>query len=575
VQFLPHSGFKLKTVLFSLLLGGLLLITLGIGGSWSQDAPDSPGWTSFGIDGEIAYGPVRLDGYELFAIATTVTSEGDDRSSVAALQIRRNRIENRLKAQLQTLIAQGMAPEAVQVMPTTLNQQVAVQVVVDGKPSRPLITITALDAEIYGLTEAELGEEFAQRIQAGLVRGMEERQPAAQWRQVKRAAVGGVIATLVIALLYQLEQGLQRSRQHLRQQMKAHQHSLNQQQAALSLEDPQPEALTDLQQQIFRLKQHSDRRASQKRLVQLVIVAVGLVGLAWVLQNFPQTRPIGILLVQQPLALLVLGIATVVVIVLSRLIIDWTLAHWASTEVNPSADQIDRQRRRAITLSEVWKNVLTALWVVLGGVLAVSLLTLSSGLTLTLRLGVVGVLATLFFQSAIKDALAGLLLLARDAYVVGDLVMIKSDMGDPLGIFGVVETMGLYITQIRDSSGSLVTLRHGDILSVANHTHAWARMDFTITVDHDTDLNQALDLMQSVLDSMRTSPDWAPKLLDHPDIVGVDQIDTEGFTLKLRVQTAPGQQWGVAREYRLRLTEAFRANGIQLAIPQHEVRYRN
>lgn len=408
-----------------------------------------------------------------------------------------------------------------------------------------------------------------------MVRGIAERQPAAQWRQLKHAAVGGAIAALAIALLYQLEQWLVRSRQHLRQQLKAHHHSLAQQQAALNLEDPQPESLTDLQQQIFRLKQHSDRRASQKRLVQLMMLTVGLVGLAWVLQRFPQTRPVGILLVKQPLALLVLGIATAVAIFLSRLAIDWTLAHWASTEVNLPADQVDRQHRRAITLSEVWKNVFTILWVTLGGMMAVSLLTLSSGLTLTLRLGVLGVLASLAFQSAIKDALAGLLLLARDAYVVGDLVMIKSDMGDLLGIFGAVETMGLYITQIRDSSGSLVTLRHGEIISVANHTHAWARMDFTIAVDHDTDLNQALALMQSVLDSMRASPDWAAKLLDQPDIVGVDQVDPQGFTLKIRAQTASGQQWAVAREYRLRLTQAFKAHGIQLAIPQREVRYRN
>lgn len=556
----------LQPLLFSL-LGGLLLLNLTIGTGWAQVPADPLGWKSFGIDGEIAYAPVRLDGYELFSIATTINPEGGDRGSVATLQIRRNRIENRLQSQLQTLVHQGIEPEALQVTTTTLNQQIAVQAVVKGKPSRPLITVTALDAEIYGLTEAELGEEFARRIQAGLVRGLAERQPEAQWAQWKRAGVGGAIAALVLTLLYQLEQGLQRSRQHLRKQVKAQQHALTQRQNDLSIDAPEPEAITDLQQQLFRLKRRLEHRTWQKRILQLAMVGLGLVALAWVLQRFPQTRPLGVLLVKQPLGLLGLGLAIALITLASRLAIDWVLAHWFSTEATLSVDQLDRRRRRAITLSEVWKTVFTALWAVLGVVLAISLLTLSSGWTLTLRLGVLGVLVSLAFQSAIKDALAGSLLLAKDAYVIGDMVTIKD-------LFGVVETMGLYMTQIRSSPGSLVTLRNGDITAVANHSRDWARMDFTLWVDHDTDLNQALAVMRSVFDSMQASPDWAAKLIDQPDILGVDQVDPQGILLKIRTQTRPGKQMGVTREYRLRLSQAFRANGIQIALPQREVRYR-
>jgi moderate conductance mechanosensitive channel len=59
--------------------------------------------------------------------------------------------------------------------------------VVDGKSGRPLVTITSLDAEIYGVTEAELTAEFARRIQAGLQQGIAERQPEAQWAQARQA----------------------------------------------------------------------------------------------------------------------------------------------------------------------------------------------------------------------------------------------------------------------------------------------------------------------------------------------------------------------------------------------------
>lgn len=557
---------KFKTLLLSLLIG--LLMSLMGGTGWAQGPSTDLGWKSFGIDGEIAYAPVRLDGYELFSIAAALSNGDSDGGNVTALQIRRNRIENRLKSQLKTLLEQGVDPDDVQVITTTLNQQLAVQAVVQGKPSRPLLTVTELDAEIYGLTQAELGEEFAQHIQAGLVRGMAERQPEAEWAQVKRALLGGAIAILLIALLYQIEQRLQKSRQTLRKQVQAQQRTLTELQDSRRLAEPPPEATTDLQEQLFRLKQKLEQRTWQKRFLQIAMVGLGLVALAWMLQRFPHTRALGILLVKQPLGLLGLGLLIALGIWGSRLGIDWVLAHWVGSEALLSADQFERRRRRAITLSEVWKTLFTTLWVVLGILSALSLLTLSSGWTLTLRLGVLGVLVSLAFQSAIKDALAGSLLLAKDAYVIGDLVTIND-------LFGVVETMGLSITQIRSSPGSLVTLRNGEITTVSNHSRDWARMDLTIWVDHDTDVNLALAVMQSVFDSLQASPDWATKLIDNPDVLGVEQLDTQGILLRIRTQTRPGQQWSVTREYRLRLNHAFRARGIKLAVPQREIRHRD
>jgi moderate conductance mechanosensitive channel len=218
--------------------------------------------------------------------------------------------------------------------------------------------------------------------------------------------------------------------------------------------------------------------------------------------------------------------------------------------------------------SQIWKDLVTALWVVGGVILAINLITLSSGFTLSLQLGVLGVVVSLAFQSTIKDALAGTLLLARDAYTIGDVVTVQDDIG-------VVETIGLCLTQIRNSAGQLITLRNGTITTVANASRDWARLDFTLWVDHDTDIKQALATLGEVFHDLQASPDWAAKLIGQPDILGVDRIDPQGILLKIRAQTAPGQQFSVTREYRLRLNQAFKTKGIKPAIPQRELRYRS
>lgn len=562
------KGFKLKSILLGLVAWGLVALTPGAGIVGAQESFPSLGWTSFGLEGDLAYAPVRLDGYELFSIAAALPQTDSDRSGIGALQIRRNRVENRLESQLQFLLQQGLALDSFQAIPTTLNQQMAVQVMVNGQAGRPLVTITALDAEIYGLTEAELAAEFARRIQTGLERSIAERQPEAQWVQARQALGGGAIAALIGTLLYWEEQRLVRSRQNLQRQYLSQQHTLTQQQAAPNSDDPQPEPIAEQQHQLHQLKRRIEHITWRKRLLQLALIGTALVGLAWALQRFPQTRPLGVLLVKQPLGLLLLGLIVTFAILCNWLLIDRALIRWVGTEITVStAAQLTRRRQRAITHAKIWKDLVTGLWVVGGIILAINLITLSSGFTLSLQLGVLGVVVSLAFQSTIKDALVGTLLLARDAYTVGDLVTVQDAIG-------VVETMGLCLTQIRNSAGQLITLRNGTITTVANASRDWARLDFTLWVDHDTDIKQALATLGDVFHDLQTSPDWAAKLIGQPDILGVERIDPQGILLKIRAQTAPGQQFSVSREYRLRLNQALKAQGIQPAIPQHELRYR-
>jgi small-conductance mechanosensitive channel len=75
--------------------------------------------------------------------------------------------------------------------------------------------------------------------------------------------------------------------------------------------------------------------------------------------------------------------------------------------------------------------------------------------------GIVGVALGLGSQTLVKDFLSGIFMLAEDQYGVGDTVKV----GD---VEGVVEKVGLRITNVRDSAGTLWFLRNGEILVVGN-----------------------------------------------------------------------------------------------------------
>ena len=119
-----------------------------------------------------------------------------------------------------------------------------------------------------------------------------------------------------------------------------------------------------------------------------------------------------------------------------------------------------RQKERAKTTSTVLKSTLNGvIWLI-----AIFMILAEFGLNLgplIASAGVIGVALGLGAQTLVRDILSGIFMLVEDQYGVGDKV-------DVLDIQGVVETVGLRITTVRDAKGTIWYLRNGEILKVGN-----------------------------------------------------------------------------------------------------------
>jgi small-conductance mechanosensitive channel len=119
-----------------------------------------------------------------------------------------------------------------------------------------------------------------------------------------------------------------------------------------------------------------------------------------------------------------------------------------------------RQKERAKTTSTVLKSTLNGvIWLI-----AIFMILAEFGLNLgplIASAGVVGVALGLGAQTLVRDILSGIFMLVEDQYGVGDKI-------DVLDVQGVVETVGLRITTVRDGKGTIWYLRNGEILKVGN-----------------------------------------------------------------------------------------------------------
>lgn len=119
--------------------------------------------------------------------------------------------------------------------------------------------------------------------------------------------------------------------------------------------------------------------------------------------------------------------------------------------------------QRAKTMGSVLGNLIT--WTVY--TIAVTMLLSELGVAvgaLIAGAGIIGAALGFGAQNLVRDLLSGLFIVLEDQYGVGD----KVDLGEASG---TVENVGLRVTQLRDSKGTLWYVRNGEILRVGNSSH--------------------------------------------------------------------------------------------------------
>jgi small conductance mechanosensitive channel len=132
---------------------------------------------------------------------------------------------------------------------------------------------------------------------------------------------------------------------------------------------------------------------------------------------------------------------------------------------------------------------------------------------------------------------------------------------------GKVESVNLRITQLRDRKGQLITIPNSTISVVENASKDWSRVDFAIDLDYQTNLDRAIAILKELADTFYRDPVWQSKILEPPEILGVDQLTHTGLQLRIWIKTQPNEQWPVSREFRRRVQLAMLQEGLEVGMP--------
>jgi moderate conductance mechanosensitive channel len=167
--------------------------------------------------------------------------------------------------------------------------------------------------------------------------------------------------------------------------------------------------------------------------------------------------------------------------------------------------------------------------------------------------GVAGVAIGLAAQNIVRDMLNGILILLEDQFNVGETIKIA-------GVAGVVESMTLRKTTLRDGDGTLYVIPNSQITTVANQSIDYSVATVNVSVDFSAHPDKVTALLKKIAMDIRNSEEFKDLFIADPQVLGVDAVKGSELIFPVVFKTRATQQYGPVREFRRRVRLALEEN---------------
>ena len=254
------------------------------------------------------------------------------------------------------------------------------------------------------------------------------------------------------------------------------------------------------------------------------------------------------------------GIRIVIIILLMYITIkigNRLLNKFVKKQIESNA-RFSMDNQKAKTIGEVLKSVLKYMTYFIGAALILS--DAFNGISVAMA-SVGGFALGFGAQSLVKDIINGFFILFEDQYGVGDHVTI--------GTFsGIVETIGIRTTVIRDFSGDVHLIPNGTINQVTNHSRGNIRFIVDVDISYEEDIDNAINVITNVCNKYKNENE---NIVEPIEVLGVNSLNASSVTIRIIGKTKPLKQWEAERELRKRVKKVLDEEGIEIPYPKTQL----
>jgi small conductance mechanosensitive channel len=135
------------------------------------------------------------------------------------------------------------------------------------------------------------------------------------------------------------------------------------------------------------------------------------------------------------------------------------------------------------------------------------------------------------------------------------------------GIAGLVESVNLRRTVLRDLEGKVHTVPHGEITTTTNFTKYWSRVMIDVGVAYKEDINHVFRVLDEIGMELANDPELGLKVIEPIKVLRLNSFDDSAITVRMLGVCKPLTQWELAGWMRKRIKERFDQEGIEIPFP--------
>ncbi len=228
-----------------------------------------------------------------------------------------------------------------------------------------------------------------------------------------------------------------------------------------------------------------------------------------------------------------------------------------------AADQAEASRKRADTLGAVFVAAINVIIVIVMVFTVLTELGVPIGPVLG-GVGIAGIAVGFGAQHLVRDVITGTLILLENQYRQGDVVQIA-------GIAGMVESINLRRTVLRDLEGKVHTIPHGEISTTSNFTKYWSRIVLDVGVAYKENMEQVFAVLNEIGTELGNHPELGLKVIDPPKVLRLNSFGSSELSIRMLGVCKPLTQWELTGWLRLRIKERFDEEGIEIPFPHQTI----
>jgi len=222
--------------------------------------------------------------------------------------------------------------------------------------------------------------------------------------------------------------------------------------------------------------------------------------------------------------------------------------------------EINQKRRgiqgikRAETLSKLTKSVVRYVSIPIFIIFALPIFGVEPA-SVFASAGLIGVIVGFAFQDLLKDIVAGFFIIFERTYEVDDYVKINN-------YSGVILSLGIKTTVIRNYNGEIYTMNNRDVGNVTNYSKApYSIVVCALPIAYDTDLKKFKEILDSSFVDIEKK---FPVIMEKPLIKGITSFDNGSLKFEIHIMVKSMEQFQFKRDFDQYLLEICNVNKIKI-----------